>query len=347
MTTPAPDNKQNDLIELTVEEEKAGLRLDKWLADSVEELSRSRLKNLIAEGKVLRDGAPVSDASARVRAEEVYTLHLPELEEAEPEPEDIPLDVLYEDDDLIIVNKPAGMVVHPGAGNQTGTLVNALLHHCRDSLSGIGGVARPGIVHRLDKDTSGVMVAAKNDAAHHGLSELFSAHTIARTYLAIVHGSPRPGLGTIETGIARASQDRKKMAVADIYDHPSAREAITHYKVRESYGQGRAKLPGDSLAALVACQLETGRTHQIRVHMAHLGHPLLGDQVYGRGPGLSGLRPVDDPAIEAIEVLRRFKRQALHAMELGFDHPLTGQPLSFKTPPPADFMELEKALSAL
>ncbi len=347
MTTPAPDNKQNDMIELVADEETAGQRLDKWLADLVEDISRSRLKSLIAEGMVLRNGTPALDASARIRAGDIYSLQLPEIEEAEPEPEDIRLDVLYEDDDLIIVNKPAGMVVHPGAGNQTGTLVNALLYHCRDSLSGIGGVARPGIVHRLDKDTSGVMVAAKNDAAHHGLSELFSTHTIERTYLAIVHGSPRPGLGTIKTGIARASQDRKKMAVADIYDHPSAREAITHYKVRESYGQGRAKLPGDSLAALVACQLETGRTHQIRVHMAHLGHPLLGDQVYGRGPGLSGLRPVDDPAIAAIEVLRDFRRQALHATELGFDHPLTGEPLSFTTTPPADFMELEKALSAL
>ncbi|MCI5045200.1 MAG: RluA family pseudouridine synthase [Aquisalinus sp.] len=347
MTIPGQDNKQNDLIELLVEDDKAGLRLDKWLADSVEDISRSRLKSLISEGLVLRDGLPASDASARVRVGEIYSLQLPELEEAEPAPEDIPLDVLHEDGDLIIVNKPAGMVVHPGAGNQTGTLVNALLHHCRDSLSGIGGVARPGIVHRLDKDTSGVMVAAKNYAAHHGLSELFSAHTIARTYLAIVHGSPRPGLGTIETGIARASQDRKKMAVADIYEHPSAREAITHYKVRESYGQGRAKLPGDSLASLVACQLETGRTHQIRVHMAHLGHPLVGDQVYGRGPGLSGLRPIDDVAIAATEVLRNFKRQALHAAELGFDHPLTGEPLLFTTPPPVDFLELQHALGAL
>ncbi|WP_306253097.1 RluA family pseudouridine synthase [Parvularcula sp. IMCC14364] len=347
MTIPEQDNKQNELLAFSVAEEDAGARLDKWLADCVEDLSRSRLKALIADGLVRRDESIVHDASAKIRVGETYQLQLPAIEEAEPEPEDIPLDILFEDADLIIINKPAGMVVHPGAGNQTGTLVNALLHHCRESLSGIGGVARPGIVHRLDKDTSGVMVVAKNDAAHHGLSELFATHTISRTYLAIVHGSPRPGLGTIATGIARASQDRKKMAVADIHEHQSAREAITHYKVRETYGQGRAKLPGDSLAALVACQLETGRTHQIRVHMAHIGHPLLGDQTYGRGPGLSGLRPVDEEAITAIDLLRSFRRQALHATELGFDHPVTGEPLSFTTEPPVDFGELQAALRTL
>ncbi len=347
MTRPDEDNKENEPLVLTVDEEVQGQRLDKWLSDQLTDFSRSRLKALIEEGHLMRDGSPVSSVSTKTKAGEVYCLILPDLSEPTPEPENIPLEILFEDDHLIVLNKPAGMVVHPAAGNYTGTLVNALLHHCQGSLSGIGGVARPGIVHRLDKDTSGVMVAAKHDKAHKGLTAAFSVHDIKRVYMAIVHGAPRPGVGTVETGYGRAGNDRKKMAVHDLWENPDAKEAITHDRIRETYGQGRAKMPGDSLASLVDCELETGRTHQIRVHMAHLGHPLLGDPLYGRGPGLSGLRPGEDVTDLAIKVLGDFRRQALHARELGFIHPVTGEKLSFDVSAPADFTDLMSALQAL
>ncbi len=347
MTRHHDDNKENETIELIVSEEDSGTRLDKWLSDQLFDYSRSRIKALIDDGCVMKDGTVTTSASAKIKTDECYSFTLPPLEEALPEAENIPLEILFEDEHLIIINKPAGMVTHPSAGNYSGTLVNALLFHCAGSLSGIGGVARPGIVHRLDKETSGVMVAAKHDKAHKGLTEAFAVHDIKRIYQAVVHSSPRPGVGSIETGYARSSSDRKKMAVVDYYTHANAKEAITHYRVRENFGQGRAKMPGDSLASLIECQLETGRTHQIRVHMAHLGHPLLGDQVYGRGPGLSGLRPGDPEADAAIEVTRAFRRQALHAKQLGFSHPITGEDLMFETAPPADLQNLLEHLRAL
>jgi 23S rRNA pseudouridine1911/1915/1917 synthase len=240
----------------------------------------------------------------------------------------------YEDKDLIVIDKPAGLVVHPGAGNETGTLVNALIAHCGDSLSGIGGVRRPGIVHRLDKDTSGLLVVAKNDRAHHGLSEQFAAHgrdgRLARSYLALVWGVPERPRGTIAAAIDRSSANRQKMAVSR---SAAARDAVTHYEVLEMLGK-------PPLASLVRCELETGRTHQIRVHMAHIGHPLLGDRVYGAGFRSSAAK-LSGAAKDALNALNR---QALHATTLGFDHPVSGKPLRFESPAPADFGTLLEAL---
>ena len=333
-----------DEIERSVPEEAAGERVDRWLAGELS-FTRNRIKAMIEGGALTMDGAALLDPARRLRGGEALRLVPPPVEDAAPKPEPIPLKVLYEDADLIVLDKPAGLVVHPAAGNWTGTLVNALLHHCADSLSGVGGVARPGIVHRLDKETSGVMVVAKNDRAHQGLTALWQAHDVERAYRAVVHGSPRPTIGTIELPLARAGGDKRKQAVVR-WDDPSGREAVTHFKRLEAYGVGRAKLAGDAVASLVECRLETGRTHQIRVHMSHVGHPLVGDPVYGR-EGLAGLRPEDGAAERALSVIARFRRQALHAAVLGFDHPLTGEALSFETEPPEDFRELTEALSAL
>jgi 23S rRNA pseudouridine1911/1915/1917 synthase len=309
--------------------ELAGQRLDKALAPLFPDLSRARLQALIAEGRLSADGQPVTDASRKAKAA-TYVLLVPPPIPADPEPEAIPLTVLYEDAHLIVVDKPAGMAAHPAPGSLTGTLVNALLHHCGDSLSGVGGVARPGIVHRLDKDTSGVMVAAKSDAAHKGLSALFATHDIDRLYIALTRGAPSPPSGTIETQLGRSPGDRKKMAVL----RSGGRQAITHYRVEAAFG------PQDRpLAARVACRLETGRTHQIRVHMASKGSPCLGDAVYGAGQPAAAVR-------EAIQDAG-LKRQALHAAVLGFVHPITGETLRFETPLPADMAALQKSLEAL
>ena len=333
---------------LVVNDEDSGARLDKWLSDALPGFTRSRLKALIEGGALARDGAAFDDPSWKVRAGETYRLTPPPVEPATPRPEAIALDIRYEDADLVVLNKPAGLVVHPAAGNWTGTLVNALIAHCGASLSGVGGVARPGIVHRLDKDTSGLMVVAKNDAAHQALTRAFSVHDIERAYLAVAVGCPRPGVGTIDQPLARGGGDRKKVVtVPEDSERPDARHAVTHYRVLEAYGRGRAKLPGDALASLVECRLETGRTHQIRVHLAHIGHPLIGDPLYGRGPGLAGLRPVDPAAEAAIGVLAAFRRQALHAGILGFAHPSTGEDLRFEASPPEDFTRLTTALAAL
>ena len=245
--------------------ETGGGRLDKALAEALPELSRARLQALLAAGAVHRDGERVSAGSAKA-VPGLYSVVLPPVAPADPQPEAVPLEVLFEDDDLIVINKPAGMAAHPGPGCETGTLVNALLHHCGASLSGIGGVARPGIVHRLDKDTSGVMVAAKTDRAHAGLSALFAAHDIERTYIALTRGAPSPAKGRIETLIGRSSSDRKKMAVL----RSGGRNAITDYVVEALYG-APAKAGGAPMAARVACTLHTGRTHQIRVHCAAIG----------------------------------------------------------------------------
>ncbi|NNL88914.1 MAG: RluA family pseudouridine synthase [Marinicaulis sp.] len=325
----------------------AGARLDKWLSEAIDSLTRTRLKALIEGGAIARNGEIFTDPSWRLREGEDYRLTVPPAASPTPGGEDIPLEIAFEDDDLIVVNKPAGMVVHPASGNWTGTLVNALIHHCGNSLSGIGGVARPGIVHRIDKDTSGLLVVAKNDRAHQGLGALFAAHDIDRVYEAIAVGAPRPGVGTIDAALARAPGDRKKMAVVRDPYQDNARHAISHYKILEAFGRSRAKLKGDALASLIECKLETGRTHQIRVHLSHIGHPLIGDQVYGRGPGLSGLKPDDDAGEKAIKVLKKFRRQALHARTLGFAHPVSGEALSFDCPPPADFEALREALKEL
>lgn len=295
-----------------------GLRLDKALADA-SGLSRERIKGLIAEGRVKVDGAVVRSASARTGEGAAFSIDVPPPEPLAAEAQDIPLDVVFEDDHLIVVNKPAGLVVHPAAGNPDGTLVNALLHHCRGQLSGINGVARPGIVHRIDKDTSGLLVVAKSDAAHEGLARQFADHSITRAYLAVCAGHPVPSMGTIAGRIGRSDANRKKMAVLPP-NSARGKHAVTHYKT--------LKLLRD--CALIECRLETGRTHQVRVHCASIGHPLLGDPTYGRTP--AGLRPL-------LKQLG-FARQALHAASLGFDHPITGERVDFRAELPSDMREL-------
>jgi 23S rRNA pseudouridine1911/1915/1917 synthase len=304
-------------------------RLDRALADALPAFSRARLQALMGEGAISRDGAPVTDPSARA-APGLYRVVVPAPLPAEPIAENLGLSVLFEDAHLIVIDKPAGMSAHPGPGSETGTLVNALIHHCGATLSGIGGVARPGIVHRLDKNTSGVMVAAKTDAAHRGLSALFAAHDIERLYVALTRGVPSPLRGTIATRIGRSERDRKKMAVL----RTGGRQAITHYEVQTAFGPTERPL-----AARVACRLETGRTHQIRVHLAHHGAPCLGDPAYGSGPPA--------PAVKMAIATAGLARQALHAAVLGFQHPVTGESLRFTTNLPADMARLEAALRVL
>lgn len=326
-----PDDDEPTVLEARIE--AGGVRLDKALAEAFPELSRARLQALLAEGAVSLDGQVVSGGSTKARPG-LYVVELPPVLPADPRPEAIPLTILFEDADLIVVDKPAGMAAHPAPGSESGTLVNALLAHCGGSLSGIGGVARPGIVHRLDKDTSGVMVAAKTDRAHAGLSGLFATHDIERTYIALTRGAPSPAKGRIETLIGRSSSDRKKMAVL----RAGGRKAVTDYVVRKTFGEP-ARAGGAPLAARVACTLHTGRTHQIRVHLASKGAPILGDPVYGSG---SPAAPVRAAIAEA-----GLHRQALHAAVLGFVHPTTGEPLRFETEPPADMQALEAGLAAL
>lgn len=311
----------------------SGVRLDKALADAFPTLSRARLQALLAEGAVSRDGAVLTGGSAKAQPG-LYVVALPPVAPATPQPQAIPLTVLFEDADLIVIDKPAGMAAHPAPGTPDGTLVNALLAHCGDSLSGIGGVARPGIVHRLDKDTSGVMVAAKTDRAHQGLSALFATHDIERTYIALTRGAPSPSKGRIVTRIGRSSGDRKKMAVLKA----GGREAITDYVVQATFGEP-ARAGGAPLAARVACTLHTGRTHQIRVHLSSKGSPILGDATYGSG---SPAIPVRAAIAEA-----GLARQALHAAVLGFVHPVTCEQMRFETAPPTDMLRLEALLSEL
>ena len=315
----ADEDDGAQLIEGTVQ---PGERLDKALSHA-SGLSRERIKALIAQGAVTLDGKALSSGSARTAGETPFAIAVPAPTPAEAVPQDIPLTIVFEDEHLIVIDKPAGMVVHPAAGNPDGTLVNALLHHCAGQLSGIGGVARPGIVHRIDKDTSGLMVAAKSDLAHEGLARQFADHSIDRAYRAVVKGRPMPPSGTIEGRIGRSSKDRKKMAVLDGGDE-RGKHAITHFRTLEA-------LHG---AALVECTLETGRTHQIRVHMSSIGHALLGDPVYGRSD--SRFRPI----------LNRlsFHRQALHAAMLGFIHPASDERIQFSSEIPRDMAELIEEL---
>lgn len=294
----------------------AGGRLDKALAEA-SGLSRERVKALLCEGRVSVEGKPASQASLKLSGGTHFAITVPEVAPAEAVAQDIPLVVVFEDEHLIVIDKPAGLVVHPAAGNPDGTLVNALLHHCRGQLSGIGGVARPGIVHRIDKDTSGLLVVAKTDRAHEGLAAQFADHSIERAYLAITAGRPLPTAGTVRGSIARSVHDRKKMALVE---DGRGKHAVTHYRTIERLRN----------AALVECRLETGRTHQVRVHLASIGHALLGDPVYGRNS--AALRPI----------LQRlsFRRQALHAAELGFVHPVTGEKVRFASPLPDDMRML-------
>jgi 23S rRNA pseudouridine1911/1915/1917 synthase len=321
--------KGGETVEVVLTEADTGARLDKVLAERAPDLSRARLQALLDAGAVSLGGQPVRSGSAKARPG-LYRIEIPAPVADIPVPENIPLAVLYEDADLIVIDKPAGMAAHPGPGSETGTLVAALLHHCAGALSGIGGVARPGIVHRLDKDTSGVMVAAKTDKAHQGLSALFATHDIERSYIALTRGAPEPRQGRILTRIGRSPHDRKKMAVLQ----SGGREAITDYVVERAFGPEKKPL-----AARVVCRLHTGRTHQIRVHLASKGAPCLGDPVYGSG---APVRTVKE-AIEAAGL----HRQALHAAVLGFIHPINGKALRFETPPPEDMRLLEAALAAL
>ncbi len=332
------DVEDGELLAVLIPDDSEPARLDKALADHAPapaggKLSRARIQALMAEGAVTLDGEPISDASGKAQLGATYQILVPLPAAAEPEPQNIPLTVLYEDRHLIVIDKAAGMTVHPAPGAYDGTLVNALLYHCGSSLSGVGGVARPGIVHRLDKDTSGVMVAAKTDGAHHGLSALFAAHDIQRTYVALVRGAPSPASGTVTTQIGRARFDRQRMAVLK----SGGREAITHYKVAAVYGEASSQA-GKPLASKLICTLETGRTHQIRVHMAHKGAPVLGDQIYGTSPPVLAVR---DAMVAA-----GLKRQALHAAVLGFVHPITQETLRFETALPPDMAGLQANLAA-
>jgi 23S rRNA pseudouridine1911/1915/1917 synthase len=310
-------------IAITLPVAAAGQRLDRALAAALPEYSRERLKTLVQAGRLTGAQGPVWDPATKVKGGEALVLTVPQPRAAHNLAQDIPVTIVHEDAHLLVVDKPAGLVVHPAAGNPDGTLVNALLHHCAGRLSGIGGVARPGIVHRIDKDTSGLLVVAKTDPAHEGLAAQFARHTIERCYCAVVAGVPVPPAGRIAAALARSSTNRQKMAIVP---DGRGRHAITHYRtVMASAG-----------AAQVECRLETGRTHQIRVHMASIGHPLLGDAVYGRTPGRLA------PLLKQLG----FARQALHAATLGFVHPVTGEGLRFESPLPDDMNALIAALAA-
>lgn len=349
-----------DTREMLSAPEDNGKRIDKWLAEW-SGLSRSRLKNLILEGNVSVDGTPADDPSGKVRALTEYIITIPAPIAAEPEPEDIPLDILFEDDHLLVVNKPTGMTVHPAVGNWSGTLVNALLYHAQKdettSLSGIGGVMRPGIVHRIDKDTSGILVVAKTDKAHLGLSRQFAAHTVERAYICFTRNVPTPREDRIETRIARHPNDRKKMSVikeppAHIIARFGPQEEVTHgkiaitnYKFLRGYGQQKGGSIGTPLVSKIECRLETGRTHQIRVHMGHINCTLLGDPVYGKSGGFKTAN--SESELKLKEALAGFGRQALHARSLGFVHPVTKEHIAFETDLPDDMQALEAALLAL
>jgi 23S rRNA pseudouridine1911/1915/1917 synthase len=320
---------------LVVAADEAGERLDRFLAAHVTELSRSRLKTLIQNGSVAVGGGTIRDPSQRVNSGETIALDVPPPEPAKPAAENIPLAVVYEDDQIIVIDKPKGLVVHPAAGNWTGTLVNALIAHCGDSLSGIGGERRPGIVHRLDKDTTGLMVVAKTDRAHRALAAQFADHgrsgPLQRGYLAFVWGAPERPRGTIDKPIDRHPKARDKMTVRE-----GGREAITHWEVLGRYP------PNEPVAGLLACRLETGRTHQIRVHLASIGHPLLGDDVYGPGFRTKATRLPPDAQV----ALAALGRQALHAYLLGIQHPTSGEFLEFRSELPPDLGRLHHVLGA-
>lgn len=327
------DDDTQDGDTQTIADDQHGLRLDRALALLYPAHSRTWLKALIDAGEVMLDGAPCTQPSLKVAAGQCVSLHLPPPVDAVPQPEKIPLSVVYEDDDLLVIDKPAGLVVHPGAGHWTGTLVNALLHHCGDSLSGIGGVVRPGIVHRLDRDTTGLMVVAKNDAAHRGLSAQLADRSLSRTYQALVWGLP-PAKGVVDKPIARSAANRQKMAIA-MPGH--GRDARTHYRTLRGFG---------TVLAWVECDLETGRTHQIRVHMASIRHPLVGDPVYGlQSTAQAAQMKKAGYSPSVAQTIATFPRQALHAVHLRFIHPATGVEMGFDSPLPEDLVGLLSLLN--
>jgi 23S rRNA pseudouridine1911/1915/1917 synthase len=335
-----PDRKPATTYTVTAPEHKAGTRLDRVLADLLPDLSRTRIKRLIESGAVTLDkdaGAKLArEPALKVKAGQKFIIAVPPVLAAEPEAQAIPLRVVFEDDDLIVIDKPAGLVVHPAPGNRDRTLVNALLAHCGEGLSGIGGVSRPGIVHRLDKDTSGLLVAAKNDAAHQGLARQFAEHSLERAYRAVVWGVPRPSHGKITGKIGRNPANRKKMAIVA----RGGKTATTHYRLERTLGGGAPPLLSP-VASLVECRLETGRTHQIRVHLASLNHPVVGDPLYG---GRRSARKSTQRSVEIKEALSAFNRQALHAYLLGFTHPITGRKLRLESDLPSDISELIQTL---
>ena len=322
-----------------VEPTDEGRRLDSLLANKLEDISRSRIQSLLREGAVTEAGRVIENASEKSIAGRTYTIIVPDPVSAIPEPENIPIEVIYEDEELIVVNKPAGMAAHPAPGSPNGTLVNALLHHCRGKLSGIGGVERPGIVHRLDKNTTGVLVVAKSEKAHNGLSELFARHETVRSYTAFTVGVPRPLSGTVNIPVVRSKYDRKKMAVPPLRARESARRAVTHYKVTETFGRV-SKKDDYPVASKLECKLETGRTHQIRVHLSHIGIPVYGDPIYGKQKKLKAL------GMENLE-FPNLTRQALHASVLGFVHPINDKFLQFEVPLPDDLVKLQQQLGLL
>ncbi|MBM3607413.1 MAG: RluA family pseudouridine synthase [Alphaproteobacteria bacterium] len=340
---PALTLPQAGLRSLEVEESEAGQRLDKFIATRAsaagEALSRTRVQALIAAGEVRIDGTKAEDAGVKLRAGQSVVIAVPEATPAEPVAQSIPLKIVFEDEHLIIIDKPAGLVVHPAAGHENGTLVNALLAHCGDTLSGIGGVKRPGIMHRLDKDTSGLLAVAKNDLAHQGLAALFADHgetmNLQREYRALVWGVPHLPFGAVDAPLGRHPVHREKQAIVH---GEKGRHAVTHWRRLEVFSNEEGK----PAASLIACVLETGRTHQIRVHMAHLGHPVMGDPLYATG-FKTKIRQLPQKAQKALE---RLGRQGLHAAVLGFDHPVSGEPLQFESQLPADMQALLKALGA-
>ena len=328
--TPTPDSDPHEVV---APPDAAGTRADRFLAEAIGGLSRSRVKALIEAGAVSRDGAPLTEPSEAVRAGVRYTLRVPRPTPATPAPQRIPLTILYEDRDLLVIDKPAGLVVHPAPGNPDGTLVNAVLAHAAEDLTGIGGEARPGIVHRLDKDTSGVMVVAKSERAHTALSAAFAERDLDREYLALVWGLPATREGEVEAPIGRHPTDRKRMAVVAPKGARGGKPALTRWRSERGFG---------TAAALLRCRLATGRTHQIRVHLAHLGHPIVGDPVYLRRTPAAA-RALPEAAREA---LLAFPRQALHAETLGFAHPVTREALRFRAAPPSDMAALLDLLGA-
>jgi len=326
------DSPTAEPLDISVPPGAEGERIDRLLANSLPDRSRSFLKRLIEDGcldAAGEHGATIIEPSYRVKPGERFLLRIPASVDPEPLGENIPLNVVFEDDDLIVINKPPGLVVHPAPGNLTGTLVNALIAHCGASLKGIGGVRRPGIVHRLDKDTSGIMVSAKTGPAHEGLTRQFADHSIERAYAAFVWGMPSPSQGTIEGNIGRSPRNRKKMAVLTL----GGKTALTNYRTEAAYAAGAA--------SLVECRLETGRTHQIRVHMAHIGHAVIGDPVYGGGSTRARMSQLSP---EASDMIAGFRRQALHARLLGFEHPLSGEFQQFEAALPDDLAALAQNL---
>jgi 23S rRNA pseudouridine1911/1915/1917 synthase len=335
----ADSSVEGEFREFRAEPGHKGWRLDHYLSVQIPELSRARLQALIKDGHARVSGATIRDPNYRVKPEDAFGVFVPAPKRAEPEPQAIPLVIVHEDDDLIVIDKPAGLVVHPAAGNLDGTLVNALLAHCGSSLKGIGGVKRPGIVHRLDKDTSGLLVVAKNERAMRSLAKQFAAHAVERVYNAVVWGSPRARDGLVEGNLARSPFDRKRMAVLRGQGKP----ARTRYRVLEKFGADAET--GKAFSSLLECRLETGRTHQIRVHLSHLGHPLVGDATYGRARKAPRAHSPEEET--AFTAAAEFERQALHAGVLGFFHPTRQQKLRFESPWPADLDALVNALRGL